>query len=64
MLLKMAVVEDFNVAVSIVRLRYKFLVFSCVNLEFNSKITQIIRNGRKTLNTAETNPKILKEFWI
>jgi hypothetical protein len=39
----MAVVEDFNVAASIVRLRYKLLVFSCVNLEFNSKITQIQR---------------------
>ena len=46
------------------KLRYKLLAISCANLEFNSKITQIIRNGRKTLNTAETNPKILKEFWI
>lgn len=43
MLLKMAVVKDFNVTASIVRLRYKLLVFSCVNLEFNSKITQIQR---------------------
>lgn len=39
----MAVVKDFNVTASIVRLRYKLLVFSCVNLEFNSKITQIQR---------------------
>ena len=57
MLLKMAVVKDFNVTASIVRLRYKLLAISYVNSEFNSKITQIIRNGRKTLNTAETNPK-------
>ena len=46
------------------KLRYKLLAISCANLEFNSKITQIIRNGRKTLNIAETNPKILKELWI
>ena len=39
MLLKMAVVEDFNVAASIVRLRYKLLAISYVNSEFNSKIT-------------------------
>ena len=39
----MAIVEDFNVTASIVRLRYKLLAISYVNSEFNSKITQIQR---------------------